>query len=138
MIGLIVRLSEMRLELDLARRKIERLQQAAPQPQEPAAAEPAPETAEPVDESPADEAAAESVEPEAAMEAVPPSGDGGQEDPAHVAARRFARLVATDIRLYNEEAVMQGRKHRDLPDRLKDQIQRGTEAFLKRYGFIDG
>ncbi len=52
------------------------------------------------------------------------------------AARRFARLVATDIRLYNEEAVILGRRQRDLVDRLSDQLTRGKEAFLKRYGAL--
>jgi hypothetical protein len=48
--------------------------------------------------------------------------------------RRYARLVATDIRLYNEEAVVLGRRHRDLVDRLSDQLARGKEAFLRRHG----
>jgi hypothetical protein len=74
------------------------------------------------------------VDPNTDMEPVASTDEEGEpEDPALVAARRFARLVATDIRLYNEEAVMLGRKHRDLQDRLKDQIDRGVEAFLKRY-----
>ena len=34
------------------------------------------------------------------------------------AARRYAKLLATDIRLYNEEAVMLGRQHGDLVERL--------------------
>ena len=50
------------------------------------------------------------------------------------AARRYARLVATDIRLYNEEAVAQGRKQGDLADRLGEHLGRGKETFLKRHG----
>jgi hypothetical protein len=49
------------------------------------------------------------------------------------AARRYARLVATDIRLYNEEAVVLGRRNGDLLDRLGDQIDRGKETFLRRH-----
>lgn len=48
-------------------------------------------------------------------------------------ARRFARLVATDIRLYNEEAVLMGRRQRDLAHRLGDQLARGRESFLRRF-----
>lgn len=130
-LGLLIRVAEIRLELDLAKRKIDRLlldrasEQAAPAAEEP----------KPVSEAPAAvESKPTPVEPATGMEPVAPAGeDPDQEDPARVAARRFARLVATDIRLYNEEAVMLGRKHRDLEDRLKDQIDRGVEAFLRRY-----
>lgn len=59
-------------------------------------------------------------------------------DPAEAArwdeARRFARLIATDIRLYNEEAVLQGRRSRDLGRRLAEQLERGREAFARRFG----
>lgn len=48
-------------------------------------------------------------------------------------ARRFARLVATDIRLYNEEAVLQGRRHGDLARRLAEHLRRGRETFLRRF-----
>lgn len=58
------------------------------------------------------------------------------DDPQIEAARRFARLVATDIRLYNEEAVLQGRKHRDLLERLSEHINRGRETFIKRHGAL--
>jgi hypothetical protein len=54
-------------------------------------------------------------------------------DPRQEEARRFARLVATDIRLYNEEAVVVGRRQRDLARRLDEQIQRGREAFTHRF-----
>jgi hypothetical protein len=48
-------------------------------------------------------------------------------------ARRYAKLVATDVRLYNEEAVILGRQHGDLADRLWVHLQRGREAFLRRF-----
>ena len=54
-------------------------------------------------------------------------------DPRREEARRFARLVATDIRLYNEEAVVVGRKERDLSRRLGEQLKRGREAFSHRF-----
>jgi hypothetical protein len=48
-------------------------------------------------------------------------------------ARRFARLVASDIRLYNEEAVLIGRSRRDLALRLEGALARGRESFLRRF-----
>lgn len=48
-------------------------------------------------------------------------------------ARRYARLVATDIRLYNESAVVLGRQNGDLADRLCDQLERGRESFNRRF-----
>ena len=54
-------------------------------------------------------------------------------DPRREEARRYARLVATDIRLYNEEAVITGRRQRDLAQRLGEQFQRGREAFTHRF-----
>ncbi len=126
-VGLLIRVAEMRLELDLAKRKIARFGKVKQ-------AEPAPEaTIEPAPDDDVPEAAPET---DVGMEPVPEQAEGDEapaENPACVAARRFARLVATDIRLYNEEAVMLGRKHRDLENRLKDQIERGAEAFLRRY-----
>ncbi len=56
------------------------------------------------------------------------------QDPRLEAARRFARLVATDIRLYNEQAVMLGRQHRDLAARLDEPMTLGRKSFLDRYG----
>lgn len=56
------------------------------------------------------------------------------EDPALEVARRFARLVATDIRLYNEQAVLLGQRHRDLAERLAEPLERGRETFRERHG----
>jgi hypothetical protein len=54
--------------------------------------------------------------------------------PTLEAARRYAKLVATDIRLYNEEAVMLGRKNGDLSERLGEHLGRGRDTFLRRHG----
>jgi hypothetical protein len=56
------------------------------------------------------------------------------EPPEVEVARRYARLVATDIRLYNEEAVMLGRRNGDLAERLGEHIDRGKETFVRRHG----
>ena len=58
------------------------------------------------------------------------------DDPELAAAQRFARLVATDIRLYNEEAVVLGRRNRDLAERLGEHLVRGRQTFLRRHGSL--
>ena len=72
-----------------------------------------------------------------------PKGDAPQETAAErhdesapelELARRYARLVATDIRLYNEEAVMLGRRNGDLAERIGEHIDRGKETFVRRHG----
>ena len=55
------------------------------------------------------------------------AGDGGVQ-----AARRYARLLVSEIRLYNEDAVRSGREHRDLAHRLRAEIARARELFAER------
>ena len=50
----------------------------------------------------------------------------------HEEARRFARLLVSEIKLYNEEAVERGREQRDLYQRLRDDIDRSREMYEKR------
>lgn len=52
----------------------------------------------------------------------------------HRKAHRFARLLVDEIKLYNQVKVAEGRKHRDLYDRLKDDIEKSRATFQKRYG----
>jgi len=47
-------------------------------------------------------------------------------------ARRFAHLLVSELVLYNEEAVVQGRKHRDLYNRLRKEIDRSRQAYESR------
>jgi hypothetical protein len=49
-------------------------------------------------------------------------------------ARRFARLLVSEIELYNKAKVAEGRKNRDLYERLKSDIDRSRQTFEKRYG----
>jgi hypothetical protein len=107
LVGVLGRVAQLQLELDVLRRKV-----GGAEPPAPAAAA-APRTSK------------------AASPTCPPI-----DDPSLEAARRFARLVATDIRLYNEEAVVTGRRQRDLADRLADPLGRGKDAFLKRHGAL--
>ncbi len=50
----------------------------------------------------------------------------------HRQARRFARLLVTEIKLYNEDAVDAGRREGDLYQRLKRDIDRSREMYEKR------
>jgi FAD/FMN-containing dehydrogenase len=104
LISLLVRVAQLRLDLDLVRRKLKSGEEARQQP--------VAETAQPAVELPTDP----------------------QDEQRMEAARRYARLLATDIRLYNEEAVVLGRKHGDLIDRLSTHLDRGKKTFLSRHG----
>ena len=50
----------------------------------------------------------------------------------HNDARRFARLLVSEIKLYNEKKVLEGRQSRDLYDRLREAIDRSREMYDKR------
>jgi hypothetical protein len=47
-------------------------------------------------------------------------------------ARRFARLLASEIKLYNEREVSVGRERGDLYARLKEDIERGRRLYEER------
>lgn len=49
-------------------------------------------------------------------------------------AQRFARLLVDEIKLYNQAKVAEGRKNKDLFDRLKDAIEKSRSTYQKRYG----
>lgn len=50
----------------------------------------------------------------------------------HNDARRFARLLVSEIKLYNEKKVMEGREAGDLYERLREAIDRSREMYDKR------
>jgi hypothetical protein len=52
----------------------------------------------------------------------------------HRKAQRFARLLVDEIKLYNQAKVTEGRKNKDLYDRLKEDIDKSRATFKKRYG----
>lgn len=57
---------------------------------------------------------------------------GEDERRLHNDARRFARLLVSEIKLYNEQKVKEGRDSSDLYDRLKEAIDRSREMYDKR------
>jgi hypothetical protein len=50
----------------------------------------------------------------------------------HNDARRFARLLVSEIKLYNEQKVKEGREGNDLYERLREAIDRSREMYDKR------
>jgi hypothetical protein len=65
--------------------------------------------------------------PVAPAPSVPP-----EEQKAHEDAKRFARLVVSEIKLYNESKVNEGRRQKDLYERLKEDIERGRQMYSDR------
>jgi hypothetical protein len=54
------------------------------------------------------------------------------EEKLYAEAKRFARLLVSEIKLYNEHHVTEGRQNRDLYLRLKRDIDRSREMYEKR------
>jgi hypothetical protein len=57
-----------------------------------------------------------------------------EEEEVHKRARRFAKLLVDEIKLYNQGKVAEGRQHHDLYDRLKEDIEKSRASYEKRYG----
>jgi hypothetical protein len=101
---------------------------------------PEPVVAPPVEvEQPVAVAQAEPVVTAAAAAAPAPATDAfanlspGDAD-VHRKAHRFARLLVDEIKLYNQVKVGEGRKNKDLYDRLKEDIEKSRATYQKRYG----
>jgi hypothetical protein len=110
---LLATVARMRLELDLALRKLAGAGATTASAVEITGRDEAGSGSPPVREDPPPVAAPESA--------------------AIVAARRYARLVATDIRLYHEQQILLGQRNGDLVERLRDQLGLGKETFLRRH-----
>jgi hypothetical protein len=120
------------------------LQQAA----EPAAVEAPPaQPLRPVPVPPAEEPMSAGTAGAAGTPEVrPPSGVDGpgwafattrvpvspSDETMHEEARRLARLLVSEIKLYNEEQVEEGRRNRDVYERLKEDIDRSRQMYDER------
>jgi hypothetical protein len=120
----------------------------APRPSAAAAAapQPAPARAAPPPPPPAAPPRPDLEEPGGVAPVRPPSDLGGGEgaralrgplappagDSRHEEARRLARLLVSEIKLYNEGAVEEGRKRHDIYSRLKDDIDRSRQMYEER------
>jgi len=60
------------------------------------------------------------------------TGSGESENPGVKKAKRVARVLVSDLKLYNEEAVSAGRKNHDLYNRLRDDIDRSFRHYEER------
>jgi hypothetical protein len=96
---------------------------AAPAPPPPVAAAPPPRAPEPEVEAPPP------PPPAPAAAAIAP----GDEE-VHKKAKRFAKLLVDEIKLYNKDKVSKGREHKDLYERLKEDIEKSRATYDKRYG----
>jgi hypothetical protein len=74
-------------------------------------------------------AAAAAVIPEA-----PPISIAPGDEEVHKKARRFAKLLVDEIKLYNQAKVSEGRENRDLYERLHEDIEKSRATYDKRYG----
>ncbi|HVR11630.1 MAG TPA: hypothetical protein VMW75_26540, partial [Thermoanaerobaculia bacterium] len=54
------------------------------------------------------------------------------EEALHEEARRLARLLVSEIKLYNEEQVELGRRNRDIYERLREDIDRSRQMYEER------
>jgi hypothetical protein len=70
--------------------------------------------------------------PAAARSGGAEAGSSGPTDEAVASARRYARLVVSEVKLYNEAAVLAGRSHGDLIDRLGSEIERARRLYDER------
>ncbi len=93
---------------------------------------PEPEPAEVVEVAHAASASAAASAPAAATD--PFAGLSSEDADTHRKAQRFARLLVDEIKLYNQAKVNDGRRHKDLYDRLKEDIDKSRATFQKRYG----
>jgi hypothetical protein len=64
----------------------------------------------------------------------PLAGLSPEDADVHRKAQRFARLLVDEIKLYNQAKVAEGRRNKDLYDRLKEDIDKSRGTFQKRYG----
>lgn len=105
--------------------------------------QPAPKPAAPPPPPPPPPAATISpdVAEKASTQYIPPAGlKGGsrfgqpqtEDSKKHDEARRFARLLVSEIKLYNESKVDQGRRNKDIYERLKEDIDRSRQMYDER------
>jgi hypothetical protein len=97
------------------------------------AAEPVPQAETAPAEAPAEATAAATPRRRYGADVELPVEVGSDEERRlHSDARRFARLLVSEIKLYNEQKVAEGRSQGDLYQRLREYIERSREMYDKR------
>ncbi len=86
-------------------------------------------------EGEAEEAPAEPIEAPGPAEGGPPdlSQLNEEEQKVHRDAKRFAKLLISEIELYSKAKVSDGRKNKDLYGSLKTDLQRSRQTYEKRF-----
>ena len=129
----LVQVAQLALDLQSYRKAAPQAASQAPRPAAAAAAHPAP--------------AAESRSSMTAQASMPAAALAGSAyaasasavavapaiDEAHDRARRFAKLLVDEIKLYNQAKVSEGRSRGDLYSRLREDIEKSRAAYQKRY-----
>ena len=106
---------------------------AMPSVQPPRPAAPPPPPPPPPAPAPTDERPTTQYVPPAGLRGgVALGGPQSDDSKKHDEARRFARLLVSEIKLYNEAKVEQGRKNKDLYERLKEDIDRSRQMYDER------
>jgi hypothetical protein len=103
-----------------------------PAPEPPKAAPPAPPA--PASAPSEDRPSTQYIPPAGIRNAAAGGGAANEDSKKHDEARRFARLLVSEIKLYNESKVEQGRKNNDLYERLKEDIDRSRQMYDERIG----
>ena len=109
---------------------------AAPKPAATAAA-PAPVLSAPPQRpapTPAPALAPETAPAPAAVAAAAAPSASVDDEEIHKKAKRFAKLLVDEIKLYNQQKVADGRANKDLYSRLKDDLDKSRISYEKRYG----
>jgi hypothetical protein len=104
---------------------------ATPEPNPAEFSEPPSEAEQPSTASP--EIMQPSAEPPPPAEAADATNPTEEEEKIHRDARRFSKLLVSEIELYNKSGVEEGRRNRDLYQRLKKDIDRSRETYEKRF-----
>jgi len=121
--------------------EVEQIEEAAPPTtdfeipkEEEAIPSPAPPPAEPAPEASRQEGPALAAEgqKDSGIEPSQEMRQAADEEKLHTEAKRFARLLVSEIKLYNENHVLEGRRNRDLYLRLKRDIDKSRDMYKNR------
>lgn len=104
-----------------------------PEPEPAAAAPPPPPAVTEESVPPAPDTPPAAPEPAPTPVAAEPPPLSEEEQKFQKDAKRFARLLVSEIDLYNKTKVADGRKNKDLYKRLKSDIERSRLTFQKRF-----
>lgn len=66
--------------------------------------------------------------------ATPAAAGAAGDEEVHKKAKRFAKLLVDEIKLYNQKKVEEGKKNKDLYTRLKEDIDKSRQTYDKRWG----